>query len=429
MLNVFTPQCGLHFEGLRTVSQGMVAPLSDPALHVLGSDFLYPLIKSGLIEVLVDLGNAMNGERALRHVCSFPATAAVDEVGVQRDQTDILDNRRYGCGRKGAAAGGTAEIATESPAPGDLAAALVLPYKELRAAILEHLISGAILLSIFKETRESPEIDTDLLFSCDPAAWAEDAISALRFVAGKITGESLVQRTLRDNIISLKKRASTPKAKAEFVAAFANLKVRYDIADAAGERAVQHWVDCITLTAEEGVVMEADLGRQLMQFYIGQPAGPVVGGSGVISFFEGEGESRGAWNRLVPMGQDWRELASATNTLIRQQMLVPSGHRGGRLWDRYHLYVEVHELREGEDPERIRHLRDQPAPSPELASNAEETDDLAKAATGQASASDTLAEEVNDIKTAGTDVEGRVRALVRRTKAAEPSLALPPTLA
>ncbi|KAI8586463.1 hypothetical protein BDZ88DRAFT_509718 [Geranomyces variabilis] len=88
-------------------------------------------------------------------------------------------------------------------------------------------------------TRESPEIDTDLLFSCNPEAWAEDAISALHFVAGKVTGKSLVQRTLRDNITSLKKRASTAKAKAEFVAAFANLKVRYDIADVAGERAVQ----------------------------------------------------------------------------------------------------------------------------------------------------------------------------------------------
>ncbi|KAJ3170297.1 hypothetical protein HDU88_008924 [Geranomyces variabilis] len=63
--------------------------------------------------------------------------------------------------------------------------ALVLPYKELRAAIRENLISGAILLSIFEETRESPDIDTGLLFSCDPAAWAEDAISALRFVAGQ----------------------------------------------------------------------------------------------------------------------------------------------------------------------------------------------------------------------------------------------------
>ncbi|KAJ3152828.1 hypothetical protein HDU89_001031 [Geranomyces variabilis] len=119
----------------------------------------------------------------------------------------------------------------------------------------------------------------------------------------------------------------------------------------------QHRVDCITLTVEEGVVMEADLGRQLMQFYIRQPAGPVVGGSGVISFFEGEGESRGARNRLVPMTGDWRELASSTSTLSRQQVLVPSGHRGGRLWERYHMYVEIHELREGEDPERIRHLR------------------------------------------------------------------------
>ncbi|KAI8586084.1 hypothetical protein BDZ88DRAFT_441863 [Geranomyces variabilis] len=84
---------------------------------------------------------------------------------------------------------------------------------------------------------------------------------------------------------------------------------------------------------------------------------PLVRGSGAITFFEGEGESRGAWNRLVPMSQDWRDLASSTGTVIRQQMLVPSGHRGGRLWDQCHLYVEVHELREGEDPERIRHLR------------------------------------------------------------------------
>ncbi|KAJ3161938.1 hypothetical protein HDU88_007170 [Geranomyces variabilis] len=54
MLNVVIPQRGLHFEGLRTVSQGMVAPLSDPALPVLRSDFLYPLMRGGLIEVLVD---------------------------------------------------------------------------------------------------------------------------------------------------------------------------------------------------------------------------------------------------------------------------------------------------------------------------------------------------------------------------------------
>ncbi|KAJ3132413.1 hypothetical protein HDU90_006928 [Geranomyces variabilis] len=100
----------------------------------------------------------------------------------------------------------------------------------------------------------------------------------------------------------------------------------------------QHVIDCITLSVEEGDVLEPEAGRQLVQYHIGQPAGPVPGGSGTITFFEGEGETRGTFMRMMPMGAEWRRLASTTDRrLIRQQMLVPSGRRFGPLWNQYHI--------------------------------------------------------------------------------------------
>ncbi|KAJ3165503.1 hypothetical protein HDU88_003989 [Geranomyces variabilis] len=120
----------------------------------------------------------------------------------------------------------------------------------------------------------------------------------------------------------------------------------------------QHVIDCITLAVAEGEVVEPETSRQLIQYHIGQPAGPVPGGSGTITLFEGEGETRGTFMRNLPMGAEWRRLALTTDRrLIRQQMLVPSGRRFGPLWTQYHVYVEVHELIPGVDVKQIRKQR------------------------------------------------------------------------
>ncbi|KAJ3149765.1 hypothetical protein HDU89_003522 [Geranomyces variabilis] len=85
---------------------------------------------------------------------------------------------------------------------------------------------------------ESPDVDTDLLFAAEPADWVDDARKALTMVADSLITRTREATTTRDAILSLKKRTECEHQLAKFYEAHAGMVVRYQTADAAGERAV-----------------------------------------------------------------------------------------------------------------------------------------------------------------------------------------------
>ncbi|KAJ3142406.1 hypothetical protein HDU90_004680 [Geranomyces variabilis] len=115
---------------------------------------------------------------------------------------------------------------------------LVFPANDLIAAVRTHSVAGNVLASIFVLSKESPDVDTDLLFAAEPADWVDDARKALTMAADSLVTRTREATTTRDAILSLKKRSECEHQLAKFHEAHAGIKVRYQTADAAGERAV-----------------------------------------------------------------------------------------------------------------------------------------------------------------------------------------------
>ncbi|KAJ3168865.1 hypothetical protein HDU88_001192 [Geranomyces variabilis] len=112
---------------------------------------------------------------------------------------------------------------------------LVFPAKDLIAAVRTHSVAGNVLASIFVHSKESPDVDADLLFAAD---WVRDARKALTMAADSLITRTREATTTRDATLSLKKRTECEHQLAKFHEAYAGMVVRYQTADAAGERAV-----------------------------------------------------------------------------------------------------------------------------------------------------------------------------------------------